>query len=76
MRKRAAMKRETGGWTPASILGALRARRLCCSFCHRRASEVDRLVAGASAYICDVCITTCVEILKEHGGIRPADTHH
>jgi hypothetical protein len=53
MWKRATMKQETGGWTPALIRGAWRARRLGCSFCRRRTDEVDRLVAGASDYIYD-----------------------
>ena len=42
--------------------------RLRCSFCRREADDVGRLVAGASAYICDNCITACVAILREHGG--------
>jgi hypothetical protein len=43
-------------------------RRLRCSFCGRRASEVERLVAGRSGYICDACIETCVAVLQQHGG--------
>jgi hypothetical protein len=43
-------------------------RRLACSFCGRRADAVERLVGGASAYICDTCIASCVAILHEHGG--------
>jgi hypothetical protein len=45
--------------------------RLRCSFCGRHADAVDRLVAGASAHICDQCITKCVAILEQHGGLPP-----
>jgi hypothetical protein len=48
-------------------------RRLRCSFCRRDAEAVDRLVAGASAYICDSCITDCVAILQREGGFTPPD---
>jgi hypothetical protein len=27
---------------------------------------VDRLVAGASAHICDDCITKCLDVLERH----------
>jgi ATP-dependent Clp protease ATP-binding subunit ClpX len=52
--------------------------RLRCSFCRRDAGEVARLVAGASAYICDTCVTECVAILREHGGFEgpPAPQRH
>ncbi len=46
---------------------------LRCGFCRRREDEVERLVAGASAYICDQCIEKCVSVLETHGGFaRPA----
>jgi hypothetical protein len=55
--------------------GTLRAvtprKRLRCSFCRRNAVEVDRLVAGAAAYICDICIADCVAILQDNGGFAP-----
>jgi hypothetical protein len=47
------------------------ARRLGCSFCGRSEIDVQRLVAGASAYICDSCVTECVAILQENGGFKP-----
>jgi ATP-dependent protease Clp ATPase subunit len=48
------------------------AGRLCCSFCRRGADDVDRLLAGASAnaYICDSCVTQCVTILQDRGGLN------
>jgi hypothetical protein len=45
---------------------------LRCSFCGRRSDDVARLVAGASAHICDECITKCVAVLEQHGGFTPA----
>ena len=36
---------------------------LSCSFCLRTADEVDRLLGGAAAHICDVCVGACDRIL-------------
>ncbi len=36
-----------------------------CSFCGKSQSEVRKLIAGSSAYICDECVELCNEILKE-----------
>jgi hypothetical protein len=44
---------------------------LRCSFCGRRAEDVGRLVAGASAHICDECVTKCIAVLEQHGGLAP-----
>jgi ClpX C4-type zinc finger len=38
---------------------------LSCSFCLRTDKEVDRLLAGASAHICDRCVGACNEILAD-----------
>ncbi|MGZ9104241.1 MAG: ClpX C4-type zinc finger protein [Rhodoplanes sp.] len=35
-----------------------------------------RLVAGASAYICDTCIVKCVAVLEAHGGSKPHASNH
>ena len=37
-----------------------------CSFCGREANEVNSMVAGPDVYICDVCIKTSVDILKNN----------
>ncbi len=37
---------------------------LKCSFCGRKASEVESLVAGPEVYICDKCIRTGYDIIK------------
>jgi hypothetical protein len=38
---------------------------LSCSFCLRTSDEVDRLLAGASAHICDRCVGACDAILAD-----------
>jgi ATP-dependent protease Clp ATPase subunit len=53
------------------LRGLLPSSRLRCSFCGRDADSVGRLVAGASAHICDQCITKCVAVLEQHGGFAP-----
>ncbi len=37
-----------------------------CSFCGRDSSEVSSMVAGPDVYICDICIRTSVDILKNN----------
>jgi len=52
------------------------APRLRCSFCGRSADEVERLVSGASAYICDACVAECAAVLEKHGGFGTAGPNH
>jgi ATP-dependent Clp protease ATP-binding subunit ClpX len=44
---------------------------LQCSFCGKAPEEVQRLIAGPTAYICDECIDLCNEILLEEGVAAP-----
>ncbi len=45
-----------------------------CSFCGRSSLEVNSMVAGPGAFICDRCIKTSYEILrKEISAIKPTD---
>lgn len=37
-----------------------------CSFCGRDGSEVGSMIAGPDVYICDICISSSVEILKHN----------
>lgn len=37
-----------------------------CSFCNRKGDEVSSMVAGPDVYICDICIKTSVDILKNN----------
>lgn len=45
---------------------------LSCSFCGKSQIEVLRLIAGPTVYICNECVTLCVDILAEPG--VPGDT--
>jgi ATP-dependent Clp protease ATP-binding subunit ClpX len=38
---------------------------LHCSFCGKGKSEVERLIAGPSVYICNECIGSCYELIEE-----------
>jgi ClpX C4-type zinc finger protein len=40
------------------------AQALRCSFCNRTQAEVRKLIAGATALICDECIKVCTEIVR------------
>jgi ribosomal protein L37AE/L43A len=66
------MWKDVGSKDVGSMIGRLTRRRLRCSFCRRKAADVERLVAGRSVYICDGCIAKCVEVLQAHGGFEPA----
>jgi hypothetical protein len=39
-------------------------RRLSCSFCERRDSEVAKLLGGPKVQICDACVGVCNKILE------------
>ena len=36
-----------------------------CSFCGKSQSEVKKLIAGPSVYICDQCVKLCMAIIKD-----------
>ncbi|WP_428356459.1 ATP-dependent Clp protease ATP-binding subunit ClpX [Methyloprofundus sp.] len=38
---------------------------LYCSFCGKSQSEVRKLIAGPSVYVCDECVDLCNDIIKE-----------
>ncbi|MDY0186599.1 MAG: ATP-dependent Clp protease ATP-binding subunit ClpX [Syntrophus sp. (in: bacteria)] len=52
------MGRKTDGYTKGQEM-------LFCSFCGKTQSEVKKLVAGPTAYICDECIELCRCIVEE-----------
>jgi ATP-dependent Clp protease ATP-binding subunit ClpX len=43
--------------------GALSEDDLRCSFCGKAAADVRKLLAGPAVFICDECVSACVEIL-------------
>lgn len=48
--------------------------QLQCSFCAKTASEIKKLIEGLSnnVYICDQCVATCVDVLKDKKSTKPA----
>ena len=36
-----------------------------CSFCGKRETQVERLIAGPGVYICSECVQACSELLKD-----------
>ncbi|NSY97923.1 hypothetical protein G6L60_19675 [Agrobacterium tumefaciens] len=38
---------------------------LYCSFCSKSQHDVKNLIAGPSTFICDECVTLCIEIINE-----------
>lgn len=38
---------------------------LACSFCLRPSTEVERLLGGGGAHICDACVGECARILAD-----------
>lgn len=50
-----------------------------CSFCGRTAEEVHSLIAGPDVYICDVCVSSSIEILRTNIAAIPgkqSGKHH
>jgi hypothetical protein len=46
---------------------------LRCSFCHKAQSEVRKLVAGPSVFICNECVDLCTQIIRaDHEPSPPA----
>ena len=48
--------------TPAAII---------CSFCLRPTSEVNKMVAGHGVFICDACVSICVELVDPKNASSP-----
>ena len=40
-----------------------------CSFCGKRETQVERLIAGPGVYICSDCVQACTELLADEGRI-------
>ena len=38
-----------------------------CSFCAKPEADVADMVAGATAYICNECVSKCAEVMRERG---------
>lgn len=42
-----------------------RDKRIHCSFCGKSQSEVERIIAGQRACICNECVEVCNEVLAD-----------
>ena len=45
-----------------------------CSFCGKHQEQVERVIAGPGAYICNECVHLCMNILGEDYDDGPEDT--
>ena len=36
-----------------------------CSFCGRTEDQVEKLISGPNAYICDKCVRLCMDIVEK-----------
>ncbi|MEV0383280.1 ClpX C4-type zinc finger protein [Nonomuraea sp. NPDC050643] len=39
--------------------------KIRCSFCHKKSTDVSKVIAGPGVHICDQCIGLCNEILEQ-----------
>lgn len=46
-----------------------------CSFCHKKGSQVEKLIDGDGVYICNECVGLCLEILQETTDIGTRSSH-
>ena len=44
-----------------------------CSFCGKSQNEVQKIIAGPTAFICDQCVATCLDIIYEEDRELPED---
>ncbi|HWD54669.1 MAG TPA: ClpX C4-type zinc finger protein [Acidimicrobiales bacterium] len=54
---------------------------VCCSFCFKPNTEVERLVAGPAVYVCNECVDLCRQIIDQTPagrveGARPMPWDH
>jgi len=45
-------------------------KNIRCSFCGKRQEEVKRLIAGPGVYICDECVSLCLQYLEDLDGME------
>ena len=46
-------------------------QQIRCSFCGKRETQVERLIAGPGVYICSDCVNACSELLKDEIQVDP-----
>src|SRR4051794_13775619 len=47
---------------------AATAIQLCCSFCAKPSSAVEKMIAGPGVYICNECVELCNDVLRSEQG--------
>ncbi|MEV6040619.1 ClpX C4-type zinc finger protein [Nonomuraea sp. NPDC052116] len=47
--------------------------KIRCSFCHKKSTEVKKMIAGPGVHICDQCIELCNEILTQERLATPTE---
>ncbi|MEW6686223.1 MAG: ATP-dependent Clp protease ATP-binding subunit ClpX [Candidatus Edwardsbacteria bacterium] len=45
-----------------------------CSFCHRKAHQVNRLITAENISICDQCVEICYEMIEREKALKGIDT--
>ncbi len=45
---------------------------ICCSFCGKYQSDVKKLIAGPNVFICNECVSLCLDIVKEDSKKSPS----
>ena len=40
-------------------------QQIRCSFCGKRETQVERLIAGPDVFICSNCVSACAELLRD-----------
>ena len=50
-------------------------KEIRCGFCGRTADDVDRLIAGNGAYICNECVLLCMDIINDEVEEDESDLH-
>jgi len=49
-------------------------KELRCSFCGAGSNEVEKLIKGMNAYICNVCISDGFDLIQEHKSLKKASS--
>ena len=50
------------------------ATQVSCSFCGRDKTDVDLMISGINAHICNNCITQSYQILEEENKVQKKDS--
>ncbi|MFT6106880.1 MAG: ATP-dependent Clp protease ATP-binding subunit ClpX [Rickettsiales bacterium] len=45
---------------------------ICCSFCGKYQNDVKKLIAGPSVFICNECVSLCLDIVREDSKKSPS----